>query len=344
MSAGCEALVAELAAEAERVVRGVVPFGSRCALVGFPNHDNAGDSAIWMGERTVLERLGAEIVHACDARTYVPEALDATLGGGMIVIHGGGNLGDVWPRQQQLRERVLADFPGVPVVQLPQSIHFADPAAAAAFQTAARAHGDVVLLARERQSLGRAEALCDRALSCPDLAFVLGPQNVPEPPSAAVLWLGRTDKEAVHAPPADEEDVVVVDWIRPFAGEPPWPKGALDALETVKALTTRIEEDPASARELSRPLIDAFDIAAAQRVARGLRILARGEVVVSDRLHAHVFSLLLGRPHVLLDQSYGKTRSVYETWTKPCALASWADTADEALATARRLVSRRASR
>lgn len=344
MSAGCEALIAELAAEAERVVRGVVPAGSRCALVGFPNHDNAGDSAIWMGERILLDRLGAEIVYACDVRTYVPEALDTALGGGIILIHGGGNLGDVWPRQQRLRERVLADFPGVPVVQLPQSIHFDDPAGAAAFRAAVGAHGDVVVMARERQSLERAQELCGETTLCPDLAFVLGPQAVPEPPSAPVLWLGRTDKEARHAPPANEDGVVVLDWIRPFEGEPSWPEKALEALATANALTMKIEEDPGSARELSRALAEAYDVAAAQRLARGLHILARGEVVVTDRLHAHILSLLLGRPHVLLDQSYGKTRSVYETWTKPCALASWAGTTDEALTTARRLLSRQASR
>jgi pyruvyl transferase EpsO len=340
----CDTLIAELAAEAERVVRGVVPAGSRCALVGFPNHDNAGDSAIWMGERTLLDRLGVEIAYACDVRTYVPEALDAALGDGIILIHGGGNLGDVWPRQQRLRERVLADFPGVPVVQLPQSIHFDDPAGAAAFRAAVDAHGSVVVMARERQSLERAQELSDEATLCPDPAFVLGPQDVPGPPSAPLLWLGRTDKEARSAPPANEDGVLVLDWIRPFEGEPSWPEQALDAFTAMNAMTTQIEQDPSSSRDLSRALAEAYDVAAAQRVARGLRILARGEVVVTDRLHAHVFSLLLGRPHVLLDQSYGKTRSFYETWTKPCALASWAETTDEALATARRLLSRRASR
>src|SRR3546814_10452775 len=42
------------------------------------------------------------------------------------------------------------------------------------------------------------------------------------------------------------------------------------------------------------------------RFQRGLAMLAAGELVVTDRLHAHILSLLLDIPHVLPDNSYGK--------------------------------------
>jgi pyruvyl transferase EpsO len=65
--------------------------------------------------------------------------------------------------------------------------------------------------------------------------------------------------------------------------------------------------------------------------------LLRGRAVVSDRLHAHVLSVLLGLPHVLLDNNYGKVRAVYDTWTSACELAHWVDSPEEALAIARGL-------
>jgi pyruvyl transferase EpsO len=49
-----------------------------------------------------------------------------------------------------------------------------------------------------------------------------------------------------------------------------------------------------------------YDAAANNRLARGVRQLARARVVVTDRLHVHIISLLMGKPHAVLDNSYGK--------------------------------------
>src|SRR3546814_17237088 len=51
------------------------------------------------------------------------------------------------------------------------------------------------------------------------------------------------------------------------------------------------------------------------RFKRGLAMLAAGELVVTDRLHAHILSLLLDIPHVLLDNSYGKVAGFADQWT-----------------------------
>jgi pyruvyl transferase EpsO len=66
----------------------------------------------------------------------------------------------------------------------------------------------------------------------------------------------------------------------------------------------------------SRPLLRrTYSPLARQRLARGLRILSAGEVVITDRLHGHILSLMLGIPHVILDNSYGKLSSFHEAWT-----------------------------
>jgi pyruvyl transferase EpsO len=77
------------------------------------------------------------------------------------------------------------------------------------------------------------------------------------------------------------------------------------------------------------------DWLARARVARGLRTLSEGRVVVTDRLHGHILSLLLGTPHVLLDSAQGKLRGFYETWTRGSELVQWADSVDEAANLAR---------
>ena len=56
------------------------------------------------------------------------------------------------------------------------------------------------------------------------------------------------------------------------------------------------------------------------RVERGLRLLARGETVVTDRLHGHILALLLGIPHVVMDNDYGKVGAYIAAWTQASPL------------------------
>jgi pyruvyl transferase EpsO len=61
-------------------------------------------------------------------------------------------------------------------------------------------------------------------------------------------------------------------------------------------------------------------------------------VVVTDRLHGHILSVLLGIPNVLMDNSYGKNQSFYATWTQDLDLVRWAKKGDDPLQLARSLV------
>ena len=69
-------------------------------------------------------------------------------------------------------------------------------------------------------------------------------------------------------------------------------------------------------------------------------MLSRGKVIITDRLHGHILSLLLGIEHIVLDNNYGKLSSFYESWTRASDLAHWARSPEEAAALARDLVRR----
>ena len=60
-------------------------------------------------------------------------------------------------------------------------------------------------------------------------------------------------------------------------------------------------------------------------------MLSAARVVVTDRLHGHILSMLLGKPHVILDNSYGKLSSFHEKWTTGVDGVHFARTTDEAL-------------
>jgi pyruvyl transferase EpsO len=53
-------------------------------------------------------------------------------------------------------------------------------------------------------------------------------------------------------------------------------------------------------------------------------------VVITDRLHAHILSLLLGIPNIILDNSYGKVRDFHETWTSGSDIVTMATSPEHA--------------
>jgi exopolysaccharide biosynthesis predicted pyruvyltransferase EpsI len=323
------AAVAELSRRAEALLRPHVAAGEACALLDFPNHGNVGDSAIWLGTRALLARLGARVAYASDCLTLRADTLRACVGDGPIFLQGGGNLGDLWPAFQRFREEVVEAFPDRRVVILPQAIHFQDAGHLERARRVFGAHPRLTLMVRDRQSLeiARAQLSLDAVL-CPDLAFGLGPLRRAGAPVHDVLLLARRDQEAAAeraARQAHAADVRVADW-----SSDDWMVG------TVRFLTRRALRPRLLGRQWRHvtPVYDAF---ARARLRAGVRLLSRARVVVTDRLHGHVLCVLLGIPHVALDNSYGKVRSLLDTWTGGLPVVSRAESAERAVALARSL-------
>ena len=330
-SPGARELIASLARTIHEVLDPLVPRGARCALLDFPAYSNVGDSAIWLGERAYLRGRRARIVYTCQLSDYSRWELARGLGDGVILLGGGGNLGDLWPAHQRLRERVIADFPDSRIVQLPQTIHFRDPANLSRARRVFEGHQHLTVLVRDRRSLGIAQAELRAASAlCPDMVFALGPLRRRGAPSGDIVWLARSDIESRGGPlpplsPGEER----TDWVT----EAP----SLTA-QMSEVRVRHMGRHPRLLGWLAGPGNLLYDVAARQRLARGCALLARGRVVITDRLHGHTLSLLLGLSHVILDNSYGKVREFFETWTKASPLATWAETPAEALERARALV------
>ena len=104
------------------------------------------------------------------------------------------------------------------------------------------------------------------------------------------------------------------------------------AIDATRLLLRRIMRRwPSLAPVLQGPHSATYAPVARRRLGRGSRLLSRGRVVVSDRLHGHILCLLLGIPHMVLDNSYGKVRGQFEAWTHASPLATWCDSEAEAL-------------
>jgi pyruvyl transferase EpsO len=301
----------------------------RFALLEFPAHSNVGDSAIWSGEIRYLALRGQRPVFTGEINSYSRDRLAAVGPLDAILLHGGGNLGDVWPDYLRAKIRLLTDFRDVPVVQLPQTLHFQNPQSLDDLRRAVAAHKSFTLLARGEASLelARRHLDCEVRL-CPDMAFWLDLAR--DMPRLDVLCLLRTDHEArdgdAQARRARASGVTVVDWL----DEPP---SATIGLE--RWLTTTTARYPRRLAFLNGGLTGLRNRAAALRVQRGCALLSMGKVVVTDRLHGHILCVLMGIPHVILDNNYGKLRQFYDSWTSGYPDVRFATSIEEALEFAR---------
>ena len=311
------------------------------ALVDFPRHRNVGDSVIWSGQRVLMRRLGMRVTYTCDKDSYDADRLRRRNGDGPILIHGGGNFGDLYPGFHGSREAIVEDFPASRVVQLPQTLHFgAEEALRRASDHFAR-HDDFTLLVRDDASLAIAREWFagTHAVVVPDAAFALGPLSRPRAPDVDVLVLARDDIERTTTP-ADFErhDVEVTDW-----GDHDFSRVAWNARKASYRTVDLVDRGLSGRRSSQAAILRIFDGIAQQNLVAGLRTLSRGRVVITDRLHGHIMCLLLGIPHVVLDNSYGKVTSFRRRWTSESRLTHDAGDVDEAVAIARSLLRRQPS-
>ncbi len=260
--------------------------GSPYALVDFPDHPNVGDSAIWLGELAVLREVtGRDPSYVSTWHDFDYRVFADACPGGVLLIHGGGNLGDLWPHHQQFRERLLTTFKNRKIVQLPQSIFFKSDKAAARFSSVATKHPDFSLYVRDTVSQAfAASRLGLRAELSPDTAMMLDLHRQGEA-TVPLLALLRTDCEGAALADAHLGGATIVDWL------------------------TNDEDVPtgSSARARERQ--------ARTRLARGVALLSQGERLITDRLHGHLLALLMGIPHVFHDNSYGKLSAYAASWT-----------------------------
>lgn len=285
------------------------------SLLDFPDHSNVGDSAIWLGEVAYLSkrRVDPRLV----TRSEIPTAKELAEGG-TILLHGGGNFGDLWPAHQHLRIEVLNRTKGQAVIQLPQSIHFANQELVDDTARAIDRHGNFTLLVRDEPSrdFARKHFNCDVELA-PDMAFCLGELNR-RTPDLALYYLMRTDLEQKggFSLPESNHKVVCEDWLTEPVSE---------VRRVRKAAFVRNILSSKANRNLAM-----FNAVARHRVQRGSDALSRGKVVITDRLHGHILCTLLGIPHVTLDNSYRKIGNFVDSWTSELDYLRTASTLDEA--------------
>lgn len=272
-------------------------------LLDHPDHSNVGDSAIYLGELAVLTTLfGFSPLYTCRYDTKMPDIEASIPDDAVIFLHGGGNFGDIWPHHQDFREEIVRRFSNHKIIQLPQSIHYDDPGRISQTAEAIALASDLTLLLRDTESLSLAKKHfdCDVTL-CPDAALAIGLVERPISACVDLLLMLRKDKESVgldtdlsHLPISYEID----DWGHDEAN--------IYKTATWSARTQFFRTGQLKDLSRSRRIMNFYETLAQMRFDRGVAKLARGRFIITDRLHVHIISSLMGIPHAFLDNKYGK--------------------------------------
>lgn len=265
-------------------------------LLGYPDHPNIGDHIIWLGTLQYL------------SLTARARLLATPLANTPILLAGGGNLGDIWPAEEQFRQSIIQRYPDRPVFILPQTIHFQDESNARAAATVYNAHPDLTLYVRDRVSLAIAETWFPkvRLHLAPDMAFALHPlPKLPHPPpqSPGILFHCRDDKEfrATALPPlpglvAEEWSSYGRHWgLRRWRSRRSW-------MALYPAAFQPHEGQPLHRRSWAMLHDGAYQ-------------LARYPRFITNRLHGHILALLMDIPHILLPGNYHKIEAFSAAWT-----------------------------
>lgn len=293
-----EQLIKDLQTKTNTVFESLVGDFNEVPILDFPDIKNVGDSAIWLGEVEYLKNFhGIKPGYVSTIKSYDPAVLKKMHPEGNIFIHGGGNFGDIWYGHQIFREKVMSDFPDRHIIQFPQSIHFESAEKLEKTKRAIGKHGNFTLLVRDKISEAIAKEHFDcNVILCPDMAFSIGklaPQSSVEFPVLAML---REDKE-INADLVGNSttlnNIPCEDWIT-------------ENKYLVKKAKFKGYLKSASTLDQQRCFASSLHAAAENRFARGIKQISRGERIVTDRLHVHICSLLLGKQHAVLDNSYRK--------------------------------------
>lgn len=129
-------------------------------------HANIGDAAIVLAEQEILLKYYPEFFQV-EFSTYemredkIEELYAITNLNDIIVIHGGGNLGDEYLVEEQMRRNIIQSFPNNKIIVFPQTIYFNDSAKGKEELEKTKKiynrHRDLTIFARGQQSYAKAK-------------------------------------------------------------------------------------------------------------------------------------------------------------------------------------------
>ncbi|GFO35603.1 pyruvyl transferase 1 [Plakobranchus ocellatus] len=265
-------------------------------LLDIAAFENKGDPCITVGEIYFLARIKLKIIfycaeHKCNNNTLykaVSRAQQYSPNDLVILLQGGGNIVG-YQFVDESRFNIIKAFKNFQKFVFPQSISIRDLESPHLKECVKMycCNENLTFVMRDHLSYSLAkkhfQGGATKFVLAPDIAFQIGPVPRFMSPVFDIMWIRRTDKETpgyskIPAPPPGIR-LHVSDWWKWITPEAP------SSLEKAFYICTN-----------------------------GFFYLQRGRVLITDRLHGHIFATLMNIPHVLIDNKAHKLSSYHRSW------------------------------
>jgi exopolysaccharide biosynthesis predicted pyruvyltransferase EpsI len=282
-----------------------------------------------------------------------------------IFLQGGGSFGDLYKSNHQFHEKIIHHYRDRPIIFLPQTLYFAHEENLLQSAKLFNTHPDLTIFARDDYSFALASqhfSHC-KIIKAPDMAFQLAGMpgfSTLTNLGKSIWYLRRQDRELEK--PLDDiletNDFVTEDWVsfkqKWVIGESAveslqrkfnrhltsvevvlaqaasqifretWQRGFLSPQEWLARQKWQLNHP--SYGQSFKGLDSAYmHYQALSFIISGIHQIQRHRMVITSRLHGHIFCVLLGVPHVFLPNAYYKNRAFYDTWTSGIPFSRFAE-------------------
>lgn len=268
-----------------------------------PYHSNIGDTLIWEGEETFLKSLPYKCLHKSSLFTFKESKIPESA---IILLHGGGNFGDLWRRFQDFRLDIIKQYKNNKIIIFPQTVWYKNELQARADAEKMALHSNLTICARDKISYDFLKThFSNNILLLPDMAFCIEQQRLKRyiaKPTKDILLLKRRDQELSSRDDyykyiTEEGNIEERDW--PSVEHPGI---ARDLIEKMGILSKSAVDKYVN--YLYRPYL----------IKKGIIFISEYKYIYATRLHVAILSILLNKPFVFFDNSYGKNSAFYDTW------------------------------
>jgi pyruvyl transferase EpsO len=297
-----------------------VPVNRPVVYLDYPLHDNVGDLLIHQGGDAFLDDYNYKVLGRFSIHdfTYRPNKTIAdvewkksvrnldnlvTRYNPTLILHGGGNFGDIWPEFQKFRELIVQRFPTTPIVIFPQSIHFSSHAGKERAAKIFGAHKNLHIFTRDQESWEFVTKECGLpGTQMPDMAHQLWgrlPQDLPGK-RAGTLTQRRRDRESIGN-------------IDPNARYFDWD----DLHRSGERFIIRSMRKWQGIDNPLRHVVSNYALWKIYRddlVNRAVKSFQPYETIDTDRLHGMILGSLMGKQVVFGDGNYGKLHRYAKAW------------------------------
>lgn len=262
-------------------------------FMGMPHHGNIGDQAIALAEEELIKKYfpDFETVEFPEKTLLqsVVEKKSIINNNDILLMHGGGNIGDTYDVPENGRRAIIEMFPNNKIIVFPQTAHFDNIEELNKSKRIYNAHKDLTIMAREEKSYKFMKENFDKCkvYLTPDIVMTM--KETLNCERNNVLLMFRSDKEKTLS---DDNQVKIMDMIKSIYGD--YIKSDMHLGEDVTNIGEELRE---------RTVRDKF------------KQLNTCKLVVTDRLHGMIFSAVTETPCIVFGSYTHKIKESYK-WLK----------------------------